>query len=55
MPYRALTHGRVNGRQLPPADAHQNQVKAIKSQRGVANYGPIRKRLSNMRQRKKEH
>ena len=53
MPYRALTHGRVNGRQLPPADAHQNQVKAIKSQRGVANYGPIRKRLSNMRQRRK--
>ena len=27
----------------PPADAHTNQVKAIKSQRGVANSGPIRK------------
>ena len=53
MPYRALTHGRVRGAQLPPANAHQNQVKAIESQRGVGNRGPIRKKLSNMRQRRK--
>ena len=43
MPYRALTHGRVAGAQLPPANAHTNQAKAIESQRGVGNSGPVRK------------
>ena len=50
MPYRALTHGRVNRSQNAPADAHTNQVKAINSQKGVANSGPIRKNNSNNRQ-----
>ena len=44
MPYRALTHGRVNRSQNAPADAHTNQIKAINSQKGVANSGPIRKK-----------
>ena len=43
MPYRALTHGRVRGAQTAPANAHTNQVKAIDSQKGVGNSGPIRK------------
>ena len=43
MPYRALTHGRVRGAQKAPANAHTNQVKAIDSQKGVGNSGPIRK------------
>ena len=46
MPYRALTHGRVAGAQEPPANAHTNQVKAIESQRGVGNSGPVRKNIS---------
>ena len=46
MPYRALTHGRVNRSQNAPADAHTNQIKAINSQKGVANSGPIRKNNS---------
>jgi len=50
MPYRSLTHGRVRGAQLPPADAHANQSKAIVSQRGVGNSGPIRKNNSTNRQ-----
>ena len=50
MPYRALTHGRVNRSQNAPANAHTNQVKAINSQKGVANSGPIRKNNSNNRQ-----
>ena len=50
MPYRALTHGRVNRSQNAPADAHTNQVKAINSQKGVANSGPIRKNNSSKRQ-----
>tara|TARA_B100000925_G_C21909789_1_gene430957 strand:- start:84 stop:977 length:894 start_codon:yes stop_codon:yes gene_type:complete len=51
MPYRALTHGRVRGSQVAPNDAHINQVKAIVSQKGVSNSGPIRKNNSNNRQR----
>ena len=43
MPYRALTHGRVRGAQTAPPNAHTNQVKAIDSQKGVGNSGPIRK------------
>uniref|UniRef100_A0A6C0KCU3 Uncharacterized protein n=1 Tax=viral metagenome TaxID=1070528 RepID=A0A6C0KCU3_9ZZZZ len=50
MPYRSLTHGRVRGAQSPPANAHTNQVKAIESQKGVGNNGPIRKNNSNNRQ-----
>jgi hypothetical protein len=50
MPYRSLTHGRVRGAQTPPTDAHTNQVKAIESQKGVGNSGPIRKNNSNNRQ-----
>ena len=50
MPYRALTHGRVKRSTKPPVNAHTNQVKAIKSQRGVANSGPIRKNNNNPRQ-----
>jgi len=50
MPYRALTHGRVNRSQNAPADAHTNQIKAINSQKGVANSGPIRKNNSSKRQ-----
>ena len=46
MPYRALTHGRVRGAQTAPANAHTNQVKAIDSQKGVGNSGPIRKNNS---------
>ncbi len=51
MPYRALTHGRVRGAQTAPADAHTNQVKAIDSQKGVGNSGPIRKNNSNNSQK----
>lgn len=51
MPYRALTHGRVNRSQNAPADAHTNQVKAINSQKGVANSGPIRKNNSTNSQK----
>lgn len=50
MPYRSLTHGRVRGAQSPPTNAHTNQVKAIESQKGVGNSGPIRKNNSNNRQ-----
>lgn len=50
MPYRALTHGRVNRSQNAPVNAHTNQVKAINSQKGVANSGPIRKNNNNPRQ-----
>jgi len=50
MPYRSLTHGRVRGAQKAPANAHTNQVKAIESQKGVGNSGPIRKNNSNNRQ-----
>ena len=50
MPYRSLTHGRVRGAQSPPVNAHTNQVKAIESQRGVGNSGPIRKNNNNPRQ-----
>lgn len=52
MPYRALTHGRVRGAQPAPENAHNNQVKAIQSQKGVGNSGPIRKNNSNPRQSK---
>ena len=51
MPYRALTHGRVNRSQNAPDDAHTNQVKAINSQKGVANSGPIRKNNSTNSQK----
>ena len=51
MPYRALTHGRVNRSQNAPADAHTNQIKAINSQKGVANSGPIRKNNSTNSQK----
>ena len=51
MPYRALTHGRVRGAQTAPANAHTNQVKAIDSQKGVGNSGPIRKNNSNNSQK----
>ena len=51
MPYRALTHGRVNRSQNAPADAHTNQIKAINSQKGVANSGPIRKNNSTNNQK----
>ena len=51
MPYRALTHGRVRGAQTAPASAHINQVKAIVSQKGVGNSGPIRKNNSNNSQK----
>ncbi len=47
MPYRALTHGRVRGAQPIPVNAHSNQVKAIDSQKGVSNSGPIRKNNNN--------
>jgi len=50
MPYRALTHGRVRGAQSAPVNAHDNQVKAIQSQKGVGNSGPIRKNNNNPRQ-----
>ena len=50
MPYRSLTHGRVRGAQSPPVNAHTNQVKAIESQKGVGNSGPIRKNNNNPRQ-----
>ena len=50
MPYRSLTHGRVRGAQSPPVNAHTNQAKAIESQRGVGNSGPIRKNNNNPRQ-----
>lgn len=51
MPYRALTHGRVRGSQVAPTGAHPNQVKAIESQKGVGNSGPIRKNNSNSSQK----
>ena len=51
MPYRALTHGRVNRSQNAPADADTNQIKAINSQKGVANSGPIRKNNSTNSQK----
>mgnify|MGYP005699016883 CR=1 FL=1 len=51
MPYRALTHGRVRGAQTAPANAHTNQVKAIDSQKGVGNSGPIRKNNRNNSQK----
>ena len=51
MPYRALTHGRVRGAQTAPANAHTNQVKAIDSQKGVGNSGPIRKNNSTNSQK----
>ena len=51
MPYRALTHGRVRGAQTAPANAHINQVKAIDSQKGVGNSGPIRKNNSTNSQK----
>ena len=51
MPYRALTHGRVRGSQKAPTNAHTNQVKAIQSQKGLGNSGPIRKNNSTNRQK----
>ena len=39
MPYRSLTHGRVNSSITTVASTHR-QASAIKSQKGVANNGP---------------